>query len=219
MAVKLLLIRHGESEGNVNKKFSGFQDVKLTEKGIWQAKRLAYRLRNVKVDAIYSSDLLRARHTAEIIFQNKGMELNIASQLKEMNFGKWEGFNFEEVRLKFGHGKYFHNWPENIDIKAVIPQGESIAQLNERVMKALNKILEKHKSRKDDETIAIVCHGGTIRVILANALNIGLDKIWNIGQASTALNVVNYYDHAAFVNLVNDSTHLEEWWKIEPEKN
>jgi len=67
--------------------------------------------------------------------------------------------------------------------------------------------------RKIDETIAIVCHGGTIRVILSNALNIGLDKIWNIGQDSTALNVINYYDHSAFVNLINDSAHLEDWWE------
>ena len=213
MAVKLLLIRHGESEGNVNRKFCGFQDVKLTKKGIWQAKRLAQRLREVKVDAVYCSNLSRARHTAEIVFQNRGMNINIVPQLKEINFGVWEGLTFEEVKLKFGYGEYFNSWPENIDVKAVIPQGESIIELNERVTKALNEILDKHNAKKNDETIAIVCHGGTIRVILSNALNIGLDKIWNIGQDSTALNVINYYDHSAFVNLINDSAHLEDWWE------
>jgi len=223
MAVKLLLIRHGESEGNVNRKFCGFQDVKLTEKGIWQAKRLAQRLREVKVDAVYCSDLSRARHTAEIVFQNRGINMKIVPQLKEINFGVWEGLSFEEVKLKFGYGEYFHSWLENTDVKAVIPQGESIIQLNERVMKALKEILDKHNAKKNDETIAIVCHGGTIRVILSNALNISLDKIWNIGQDSTALNVINYYDHTAFVNLVNGSAHLEDWWEKslnkKPEKN
>jgi len=213
MAVKLLLIRHGESEANVERKFSGFQDVKLTEKGIWQAERLAHRLQEEKVHAVYCSDLLRARHTAEIVFQNRGIKLNIVPQLKEMNFGIWEGFSFEEVKSKFGYGDYFNSWPENIDIDAVIPQGESIVGLNKRVMKAVNEILGKHQERKNNETIAIVCHGGTIRIILSNALNISLKKIWNIGQSSTALNVINYYDYYAFVNVMNDSSHLEDWWE------
>ena len=213
MAIKLILIRHGESEGNVDRKFCGFQDVKLTEKGIWQAKRLAQRLREVKMDAVYCSDLLRARQTAEIVFRNRGIDIIMCPGLKEMNFGVWEGYTFEEVKSKFGYGEYFHSWPENIDIKAIIPQGESIIKLNERAMKALNEILDKHKTKENDESIAIVCHGGTIRVILSNALNIDLDKIWNIGQDSTALNVINYYDHTAFVSLVNDAAHLEDWWE------
>ncbi|MCK5768413.1 MAG: histidine phosphatase family protein [Candidatus Atribacteria bacterium] len=211
MAVKLLLIRHGESEANIDRKFSGFQDVKLTEKGIWQAKRLAQRLREVKVDAVYCSNLSRARHTAEIVFQNRGMNINIVPQLKEINFGAWEGLTYEEVRLKFGYGEDFSSWPGNIDVKTVIPQGESIVKLNARVIKALNEILNKHLAGKNDETIAIVCHGGTIRVILANALNINLGKIWNIGQGSTALNEINYYNHTPFVNLINDMAHLEDW--------
>jgi alpha-ribazole phosphatase len=80
-------------------------------------------------------------------------------------------------------------------------------------MTELGKILKRDKKVNKDKTIALVCHGGTIRVILGNALNIGLKYIWNIEQDSAALNILNYYNHKAFVALINDTSHLEDWWK------
>ena len=222
MSIKLLLIRHGESDGNVQRKFSGFQDVDLTEKGIWQAKRLARRLERVQVNAVYCSDLKRARHTAEIIFGDRGKDIVVSPNLREINFGAWEGYTFEEVKSKFGYGDEFNHLMENIKPEAAIPQGESLVDLNDRVMAELNNLLKKHEKTDKDKTIALVCHGGTIRVILSNALNIGLKNMWNIEQYSTALNIINYYDHKAFVALINDTSHLEDWWesglKISTEK-
>lgn len=213
MAIKLILIRHGESEGNVQRKFSGFQDVNLTKKGIWQAERLAYRLKELPVDVVYCSDLKRARHTAEIIFGSRGIDIMPNSNLREMNFGIWEGYTFEEVMARYGNGNEIKSWLGNIKEEINIPQGESLAELNKRVMIELNKILEEHKKADRDKTIGLVCHGGTIRVILCNALNMELKYMWNIEQYSTALNIINYYDHKAFVALINDTSHLEDWWK------
>ena len=88
-----------------------------------------------------------------------------------------------------------------------------MVDLNNRVMTELNKILEEHKKADKDKTIGLVCHGGTIRIILCNALNMELKYMWNIEQDSTALNIINYYDHKAFVTLINDTSHLEDWWK------
>ena len=222
MAVKLFLIRHGESDGNAQRKFSGFQDVDLTEKGIWQAKRLAYRLKDVLVDIVYCSDLKRARHTAEIIFKARGIDIISNPKFREINFGAWEGYTFEEIKEKFGYGDEFNHLMENIKPEAAIPQGESLVNLNDRVMAELSNILKNHEKTDKDKTIALVCHGGTIRVILSNALNIGLKNMWNIEQYSTALSIINYYDHKAFVALINDTSHLEDWWesglKINTEK-
>ena len=222
MPIKLILIRHGESDGNAQRKFSGFQDVDLTEKGIWQAKRLARRLERVQVNAVYCSDLKRARHTAEIIFGDRGKDIVVSPNLREINFGAWEGYTFEEVKSKFGYGDEFNHLMENIKPEAAIPQGESLVDLNDRVMAELNNLLKKQEKADKDKTIALVCHGGTIRVILSNALNIGLKNMWNIEQYSTALNIINYYDHKAFVALINDTSHLEDWWesglKINTEK-
>ena len=213
MAIKLILIRHGESDGNVKRKFSGFQDVDLTEKGVWQAKRLARRLEGVQIDSVYCSDLKRARHTAEIIFKDRGMDIITNPKFREINFGAWEGYTFEEVKAKFGYGDKFNSWLENIKVEVNIPQGESLVNLNDRVMAELSNILKRHEKTDKDKTIALVCHGGTIRVILSNALNIGLKNMWNIEQYSTALNIINYYDHKAFVALINDTSHLENWWE------
>ena len=211
MPIKLLLIRHGESDGNAQRKFSGFQDVNLTEKGIWQAKRLARRLEGVQVDAVYCSDLKRARHTAEIIFGDRGEDIVVSPNLREINFGTWEGLTFEEIKLK--EGAKFTSWMENPDEKSIIPQGESLAILNDRVMTEVNRILEEHKNEEKDKTIAIVCHGGAIRVILCNALNLELKNLWYIKQKSTALNIIDYYDNRGFISLLNDTSHLEDWWE------
>ena len=208
-----MLIRHGESDGNVKRKFSGFQDVDLTEKGVWQAKRLARRLEGVKVNAVYCSDLKRARRTAEIVFGSRGIDIVTNPKFREINFGAWEGYTFEEVKAKFGYGDKFNSWLENIEVEVNIPEGESLVNLNDRVMAELSSLLKKQEKTDKDKTIALVCHGGTIRVILSNALNIGLKNMWNIEQYSTALNIINYYDHKAFVALINDTSHLENWWE------
>jgi len=121
MAVKLFLIRHGESDGNVKRKFSGFQDVDLTEKGVWQAKRLARRLEGVRIDSVYCSDLKRARHTAEIIFKARGIDIISNPKFREINFGAWEGYTFEEIKEKFGYGDEFNHLMENIKPEAAIP--------------------------------------------------------------------------------------------------
>jgi broad specificity phosphatase PhoE len=213
MAIKLLLIRHGESEANVHHKFSGFQDVKLTERGIWQAKRLANRLKAIKIDKIYCSTLNRAKHTAEIVFKNKKNFITSKPGLKEMNFGIWEGLTFEQVKSKYGFSNNFFSWPININIESSIQKGESITQLNERVMNAFNKILLKHQASEKDETIAFVCHGGTNRVILINALNMKLHRMWYMAQDSTALNIIYYNNGSAFVKAMNDISHLEDWWE------
>ena len=211
MATKLLLIRHGESYSNVQKKYSGFQDVDLTKKGMQQAERLAYRLKKTPVDAVYCSDLKRAIHTADIVFGNRNVDMLTSSNLREMNFGIWEGMTFEEIKIK--EGAKFTSWLENPDERSIIPQGESLAMLNERVMTEVNRILQEHKNGEKDETIAIVCHGGAIRIILCNVLNLELKNLWYIKQKSTALNIIDYYDNRGFISLLNDTSHLEDWWK------
>ena len=222
MLIKIFLIRNAESIDNVEGKFSGLRDVKLTEKEIQQSEQLSLRLKNTEVDTVFCSDLIRARRTAEIVFKNKGIEIKANSKFRELDVGAWEGCTYKEVKSKFGYGDEFNHLMENIKPEAAIPQGESLVDLNDRVMAELNNLLKKHEKTDKDKTIALVCHGGTIRVILSNALNIGLKNMWNIEQYSTALNIINYYDHKAFVALINDTSHLEDWWesglKINTEK-
>ncbi|GAJ02776.1 unnamed protein product [marine sediment metagenome] len=110
-------------------------------------------------------------------------------------------------------GEEFNLWLENINEEINIPQGESLVDLNNRVMTELGKILKKHKKVNNDETIVIVCHGGTIRVILCSILNLELKCMWRIEQNPTALNIIDYYDNRGFISLLNDTSHLEDWWE------
>ncbi|TET09843.1 MAG: hypothetical protein E3J83_01470 [Candidatus Atribacteria bacterium] len=75
--------------------------------------------------------------------------------------------------------------------------------------------MQKLYFETNDETIAIVCHGGTIRVILCSILKLELKYMWRIEQNPTALNIIDYYDYKGFIFLLNDTSHLEDWWKAD----
>ena len=213
MTFKIILIRHGESNGNAQGRFCGFKDVALTEKGVWQAERLAYRLKGLQLDKVYCSDLKRARYTAEIIFKSRGIEIISSSNLREMNFGIWEGHTFEEIKEKNEYGEEFISWLKNPNAIPTIPQGESFIDFKNRIINELDRILKEHHKLSTDKPIAIVSHGGAIRIILCNVLNLDMKYMWKIEQFPAALNIIDYYDGKGFISLLNDTSHLENWWE------
>lgn len=207
MITKLILIRHGETDYTAKKICCGFVNVNLNERGKWQAEKLALRLKEEKIDMVYSSDLKRAWMTAKIIFANFPININLSPKLREMNFGIYEGLSYDYFISKWEEifvqqGRSF--------VKTSIPEGESLVHLNKRVIFELNSILKKHKENKQGETVAIVSHSGPIKIILLNALKAGLKNFWSIKQDLVALNIVEYYDNneGKVVSLVNDTCHL-----------
>ena len=97
--VRLLLIRHGQTNYNSQNRYCGFSDPPLNDTGIWQCRQIPARLKDSKIDKVYSSDLLRARQTAEIIFGNNSIEET--TDLREMNFGLFEGLKYEQLIEKY----------------------------------------------------------------------------------------------------------------------
>jgi len=148
-----------------------------------------------------------------IVFRYRGIDIITSSNLREINFGIWEGYTFEEVKSKYGYGDEFNLWLENINEEINILHGGRLVDLKNRVMTELDKIFKKHQKVNKEEAIAIVCHDGTIRVILCNVLNLELKCMWKIEQYPTALNIIDYYDYEGFISLLNDNSHLEDWWK------
>ena len=187
MGTTIYLIRHGETEDADACRYKGHIDVPLSANGIEQIKKLASFLSG-KVKVIYSSGLDRAKKSAEIIAEPLGVKPFIVDELKERNFGEWEGMSFDEISGK---------WPDAFNAWARDPLrfspigGESTLDLRDRVMPAFNKIMEDHEG----EDIAIVSHGGVNRVILCEMLGIPLENIFRIEQDFGALNVIEMWDY------------------------
>ncbi len=198
---KLILIRHGETDYTLQRRYCGHEDIPLNARGIEQANYLRYKLKNIKVDRVYSSDLKRTFQTAKIIFQNKIIYKR--KKLREIDFGVFSGLTFEDVnRLYHDVYKAWLDNPANVKI----PEGESLPGFVRRVEKSINEIFNQNMKK----TVALVSHGGTIRVILLKMLRQDLDKFWNIQQDSTALNIIGFKNGIPEIIKINDTSHLKE---------
>jgi alpha-ribazole phosphatase len=160
----ILLARHGESDWNRSQRWQGFADRPLTDLGRRQAAELAARLEETELDTIYSSDLRRARETAEIVARSKGLEVHATPDLREVDVGSWSGLTRAEAEAQFpeGYARWLgggEGWKD----------GETYEQMSERVVAAVQRIAALH----DDRRVLVVAHGGSIRAVHAAAL--GLD--------------------------------------------
>jgi len=198
--MRLLLIRHGETEWNRAGRYQGHSDIELSAIGIWQAERLRDCLNGQRIDAIYSSDFKRALHTAQIIATKHDLTVVSCRELREINFGELEGMTFDEIQ---------HHYPgwDGIGYNISIPGGESLSQLASRAKLFISK-LSKHSAK---ETILIVAHGGSLQVLVCLLLGIGI-KYWRqIRLDSASLTIVECYPDAAVLSLLNDTCHVEDY--------
>jgi probable phosphoglycerate mutase len=156
---ELLLVRHGETDWNRDLRFQGHADRPLNETGREQARAIAEELAREKIDAIYTSDLERARETAELIAERAGVPFVLEPQLREIDVGEWQGLTRSEIEERFPDGmrkwhEHGHGWEA----------GETYDELAERVLAAIARIVHQHP----DGRVVVVGHGGTIRAIRAH---------------------------------------------------
>lgn len=159
----LLLARHGESDWNRSKRWQGFADRPLTDRGRQQAEELADRLDDTELDAIYSSDLQRARDTAEAVARRKGLEVKTTPALREVDVGSWSGLTRAEAEA--GYPEAYARWLQGAE---GWEDGETYEQLSNRVLEAIRRIAADH----DRGRVLVVAHGGTIRAVHAAALGV-----------------------------------------------
>ena len=156
----LYLMRHGQTDWNLEHKVQGFVNTSLNETGILQAKAMARKLKKENVQIIYASDLKRTRKTADIISAELDVPVHFTKRLREMNFGKAEGTNVNDLAIKFPYifqaFNDIHN-PERYDIG--YPNGETIGDVQQRFMKFITKLLEEK-----DERVLLVTHGMLVRI-------------------------------------------------------
>ena len=155
----LLLVRHGETDWNASGRLQGHTDTPLNDFGRQQARALAYELASEQLDAVYSSDLARARETAEIVAERLGLPVAVDADLREKNWGNWEGLSSTER-------------------DAVVYVGESSAAHRDRMLAALGRIAERHPSGR----VLVVTHGGSVRRVQAAATGIAQPVVENCGR-------------------------------------
>ena len=167
---RLLLVRHGETDWNADGRLQGQTDRPLSDFGRRQASRLADELAAEDFEAVYSSDLARARETAEIVGARVGLPVMFDPDLREKDWGTWEGLTaVERDRIEFA--------------------GESTEAHQERILRALQRISERHPG---DRSVLVVTHGGSMRRVQTAALGMALPVVENCGRWLCA------YENGAF---------------------
>ncbi len=202
--LKLVVIRHAESEWNPIGRYQGLLDPDLTERGIEQAKRLAQALRQENISVLFASPLKRTFKTAKIIGETLGLEPIKEDRIIEINHGVWSGMFVEEVKEKFP--KDFEMWLKEPH-KVKFPRGESLRDVLDRVKDFLSDILQNY----NEKTIAIVSHTVPIRCLYCAVLDIDLSKFWSFGCDNASYSVV-YLDNEGrnVIQKLNITCHLGE---------
>lgn len=184
MVNTLILIRHGETIWNQEGRFQGQTDVKLSETGLQQAEKTARFLKeNYRVKAVYSSDLSRAYATAEAIAKQFNLVVQKDIRLREYSFGVWEGLTRSEIEEKY----YSLYKARQKDIHVQVPGGEGAAQVQQRVMEAIQEICHTNQ-----DTVVVVSHGGALRIALASILGLDLTYSYRIMLDNATLSIVRW---------------------------
>ena len=162
----VLLARHGETDWNAQRRVQGHSDTPLNDNGRAQALALAETLDGVELDAVYSSDLARARDTAQVVAERRGVEVTVLPELRERHFGTWEGMTDTEILERFPEARS-GSWGD----------GETKEEMRERVLGVLHRIAGEHPRGR----VLVVTHGGPVRSLLVEC---GLDGRGPIGNCS-----------------------------------
>jgi len=197
-----LLIRHGQTDWNVERRWQGHYDAPLNAAGREQACRLARRLAGWPIEAIYSSDLRRAAETAQILGDAVGLTPVLDPAWRELHVGAFEGHTREEIRERFPEA-----WAQMSQGFIQAPQGESLSELGRRVAPRFEQLLAEHEA----QMFAIVSHGATLRSLLGHVLGLDDGRLPRLTLAgNTGLSIVEARAGSPpLITRLNDTTHLE----------
>ncbi|MCU1244876.1 MAG: Phosphoglycerate mutase [Acidobacteria bacterium] len=213
MIDQLILIRHGETMHNVAGIAQGWGDSALSPKGELQVQRLAQRLRTAGINALYSSPLQRALTTAEAIADATGLPIRILDELREMNYGAWEGRSFLEVRRD--DAASYEQWVADPEVSC--PQGgESHGQVQRRLQQAFRLIEEAADACPEGQRLrpAVVTHGTAIRLGATVLLDLPVMASRHFAQDNASINLFLGRRERSGVRYVlkrwNDTSHCHD---------
>jgi probable phosphoglycerate mutase len=203
---KLFLVRHGQTQWNLEGKYQGITNTKLTPLGIKQAKLAAKYLSKVNFSGFYTSPLGRTMETAEIFKKIIKKEYTVKENLKEISFGEWEGLVFDEIIAKYN--KDFQNWLKD-PFENTPTGGEGFREIVDRGKKEIDEILSENE---DGSNILLITHGGFIVAMLVYWLKISPERWSSIIQSHGAINVVVLNKEIPFISQINFTGHLYKYY-------
>ena len=206
--MRLILVRHGETEWNRQGRIIGHTEIALNETGRKQAVLLAQALRNEKVSAIYASPLQRTRETATEISRVLGVAVTFDDALMEIAAGDIDGMTFEEVAER--HKDFFQHWMKG-DPLLCLPGGESFTDLRNRTWPAVQRIVGTH----GDVDVIVVSHTLAIMSIISSALGMDIANFRRIRLNVASISILEFKDRNVSLLLFNDTCHWKGLERIE----
>jgi len=199
---RLLLVRHGSTDYNTNRRFLGHSDIELNTAGYRQVERLRNRLADEKIDAVYSSDLKRTLVTAEVLSSGRDVDIVACPELREVNYGVCEGLTFQEIGS---------NHPDvaekcvNFTLELAFPGGECFEEFIGRTCGFLDRLNGYGMS----ETVLIASHNGPLKVLVCCLLGISMEHWWQIAIDTASVSVLTTSPRGARLDCLNDTSHLK----------
>jgi len=196
------LIRHGETDWNVEEIFRGQADIQLNEIGTKQAQLVSSYLRNTPIEAVYSSPLKRALKTAEMIADPHNIDVMASNELIDLDYGEWQGLPHEVVKNKYE--TLYQEWMKTPHLVR-IPKGESLGDIRKRAVSLIEQVVAEHEG----STVALVSHRVILKVLICALLGLDNSHFWNIKVDTCGITTFIYQDNSFVIEKLNDTSFLK----------
>ena len=201
---EIILVRHGETDYNLNRIFQGSSNIPLNERGKKQAGYAWNALKDVRIDAAYASPLSRAFETCQIILGDRNIQPIPENGIREICVGKWEGVPIEDLMKNYP--EQFNLWM-NCPSKFSVEGSESLKQVSDRAVKSFYRIAEENRGKR----VLMVSHMVALSTIMLNVAQIPLDELWNHGVINAGINVIEFKSNGRpEIKLWNGDDHIPE---------
>jgi alpha-ribazole phosphatase len=196
------LARHGVTDWNEERRYQGQNDIPLNDMGLRQAQALSVYLEQTKLDGIIASDLQRAWQTAQPIADQHNLEIQPEPRLREMCFGIFESLKYDEIKARYP--EMLAAWQADYDNPPT--NGETLTAFSARIQAFLDDVRQRHQ----DETWLLVAHGGSLRQLICQALELPPDRRWSLSMDNASISELHVYDNLTVLHRLNDISHLDE---------
>jgi phosphoserine phosphatase len=200
--MRLIIVRHGESEWNRIGRYQGQADAPLSALGSSQAEALGERLQRERFDAIFTSPLQRAANTAQAIAKfHPEVPFHEVPALLEIHHGDWQGLFIDDVVARYGTG--LREWRQH-PTRSQFPNGESFSNILKRVLDFKEQLFEEYS----DRTVLVSTHDVVVKILVSDALGMNMDRINRIWVTNASISVIEYGDDLPYLVSLSEACHL-----------